>query len=166
MNKLTVAILLISLLTLSCHRNTMPQVITVVKDSTITKLVPVVRDTTVYLPGDTLMYYDTLPCPEAQIKAAVKGKQNRLDINLYKGILSVNCHTDSFRLRIQYLEMQLTKERYLNESKTVQVPVDVPVRVPFIPKIIWIILAISVLLNIWAYRDVFARLISHLIKPW
>ncbi len=158
-------ILLIALLTLSCHRKAVPvRTITVVRDSTITKLLPVFRDTTIYMPGETITYHDSIPCPEAFIGNAITGKQNTLKVSLKNGILHIDCKSDSLKAKIKLLEWQLTKEKYLNESKNIEVPVSVPT--PYIPKWIWLAIGVSILLNLWFLRHPIISIFSHLITKW
>lgn len=80
------------------------------------------------------------------------------------GNLLFNCNTDSLKHKISWLESELRKEKYYNESKTIEVEVSVPK--PFIPKYILWLLGISLAVNAWVFRKPFVNLIKHFFKPW
>jgi hypothetical protein len=80
------------------------------------------------------------------------------------GNLLFSCNTDSLKQKISWLEYQLRKEKYYNETKTVEVEVSVPE--PFIPKYILWMLGVSLAVNAWVFRKPFVNLIKHFFKPW
>lgn len=80
------------------------------------------------------------------------------------GNLLFSCNTDSLKHKISWLESELRKEKYYNETKTVEVEVEVPK--PFIPNYILWIMGISLAVNAWIFRKPFLNLIKHFFKPW
>lgn len=189
MNK-TLTILLISILTLACHRRTLPTAQTVVKDSTVEKVSVTRKDSTFSFPSQSVSIATTIDSLLAVIKRLDSTRSNNQKplINLAdtagltkiavagsgtlsgslwansRGNLLFNCNTDSFKARISWLEYELKKEQYSNQTKTVLVPQPVPT--PYIPKWLLWVLGISLAINAWHFRKPAIDLIKHIAKPW
>lgn len=185
-------ILLISILTLACHRRSMPSAETVVKDSTSEKVSVTRKDSTFSFPKQSTSIATTIDSLLAVIKrlmsdTAVENKptvlKNLADtVGMTKvaesrsgtlrgslwanaqGNLLFNCNSDSLKAKISWLEYQLKKERYMNSSVVKQVPVEVPT--PYIPKWIMWVVGVSLAVNAWFFRKPIAGLIKHIVKPW
>jgi hypothetical protein len=100
-----------------------------------------VKDTTIYLPGDTVSISSAVPCPDAVWSGEAMGTRVSLKATLQNGNLKVSCKTDSLVHRITYLEKELA------HKSTVRVPVAVPViqhRPPWWAKLTLIISLVSI----------------------
>ena len=130
---------------------------TVYKDSIVEKTVYVPKEKIVYIDGEQVTIYDTLPCPDYEATDTSKTGKLTATVRIKNGKLTATCKQDSLQKRITWLEAELTKEKYSlkTTTKTVYVPVDVPK--PFIPKWVKWCIAISLLLNVWFLRwDIFS----------
>jgi hypothetical protein len=145
----------------ACNHKMQPQVITntVVKDSVVTNTVYFPKDSLIYLPGDTLEIYEAIPCPDAVFNREVKTLGSRLSakVNINKGMLTVECKTDSLMQRITWLEKQVITERSKATTTTIQVPVEVIKHKT--PKWCWLLLLAILLLTAWHYRHLIKKLI-------
>ena len=129
--KQLLAILLIALLT-SC----------VTQQRCLEKYPPQVKDSVVYkgrlekftdtlrLPGEQVQIRDTIPCPEANISKEVKRGNVTAKLTIKKGVVTVDCKTDSLQKVIDHYKLLYEKELY--NTKTIAVPttrkIDIVVR--------------------------------------
>ena len=131
---------------------------TIVKDSlVVVEKTTHTRDTT-YLPGDTLEISVAIPCPDAVVNQQVKTGRSKLTVQLQRGQLTVNCHTDSLLTIIDSLTS--TIERNAMHTEMVEVPIDKPV--PYIPKWVWWLVAINVIGLLYLNRHTIIKLVTKL----
>lgn len=96
----------------------------------------IVRDTAIYIPGDTVVMEQVIPCPDVKWQAKATGNKTTVKAEINNGKLKVECHTDSLNQRIQYLEKQV------ENRKEVVRTVEKTLTRRYIPKIVyWIWLA-------------------------
>jgi hypothetical protein len=141
----------------------------VVKDSihTVINTETVVKDSAVFIPGDTVRITDSIPCPDVTYSKEVTKGKITAKVTINKGKLDVECKYDSLMLIIQNLRRELVTFQSYNEHNKAtveQVPVEVPK--PYIPKWLWWFLLASLALNVWYNRKAIVSLASHLIKKW
>lgn len=140
----------------SCHRrvvSTKSQVIEV-RDSIIYERDVQIIDTTIYVPGDSVRIVDTIPCPEAKMNREVVSKNGKTSarVVILDGIVTVDCKTDSLQLLVQMLRRELVRTANF-KSKKQDTSVYEQKQDWYIPRWILWTLAISLLLNVIAYRS-------------
>jgi hypothetical protein len=162
--KSLVTILLLSILFAACStiKYLPAETITTVKDSVSQKTDTLYRDTTIYLPGDSVEIIYALPCPDAVVNDYYESTGNvSLSIKKdSKGKVTINCKADSLKLVIDSLQTLIkTKEKFHSKETTKQVPYPVEVPKPYIPKWMWWALGISVAVNGFSYRKYWLKLL-------
>lgn len=138
--RILITILLFFLLA-ACSRKTTPaQMITLVKDTTITKIE--YRDSIVRIPGETIVISDTIPGAKDDVALRylkeVSGKRATLKVNLSGNHLAVECNVDSLEKVIRALNEKITNTK----SVVVEKPVEVKVPAPYIPRWVWYTMSI------------------------
>lgn len=106
-----------------CFEKFPPQIIT--KDSVVFKDTTIYVKQKIFIPGDTVSFTDTIPCPDVQYHKVVKSTSGRTTakVDIEKGKLSVDCQVDSLNKVIDSLKVQLQmKESYHSEVKVVEKP--------------------------------------------
>jgi len=138
----------------ACSRKMMPQIETVVKDSVVEKTVYVHRDSVIVIPGDSVKIHDTIPCKNVVYHKVAMSKTGSIKavVDINKGMLNVDCKTDSLQNRIEWLEAHANTVR----TKTITTTINNPPK-RFIPKWCKWLLGISVLyvvarVLIWKYK--------------
>lgn len=117
-----IVILILSVLTASCSRKTVPQLRTITKDSIITKTETKYKDTTIFIPGKEVIITDTLPCPDYFKTETKDGLTATASIK--NGDMKVRCAADSLLIELRFLQQQLTWTQELKQQ-TIEVPVEV-----------------------------------------
>lgn len=120
----------------ACSRKAVPvQMITLVKDTTITRVE--YRDSIIRIPGETIAIRDTIPCAKDDVALRylkeVSGKRSTLRVNLSGNKLAVECNVDSLEKVIRGLNEKITNTK----SVVVEKPVEVKVPTPYIPRWVW-----------------------------
>jgi hypothetical protein len=151
--------LILLLMLASCGRKMLPPATVITKDSLVYKEVVKLKDTTIFTPGQNITIYQPVPCPDAVFDTSIRKGNLNTNVKLFKGVLSVNCNTDSLLQRIAWLE----KDRYSlilkADSKSIPYPVEV---IKYkIPKWIWWLILVLSANTLWQYR----YNILSLIKP-
>lgn len=158
---LVFAMLLLS----SCGKKVLPvKSEVVIKDSTTT--VFNYRDTIIKRPAKVVKIHDTIPCPEVNYKSEKTDSTGKLKakVTINKGVLDVECNEDSLQERISWLEKNQYTLKSHHEVK--QVPYEVQVYKWYIPKWLLVLLAISIGLNIWCFRNPIKSFIKHFAVKW
>lgn len=92
------------------------------RDSIAYVEIETLRDTTIYLPGETFTIIDSIPCDEtnkAQLSLKeVKTSRGKLSIEVKDGKLKADCKTDSLQALITARDRTISK---LKEEKSVEV---------------------------------------------
>lgn len=119
----------------ACHKRSLPapSVITITKDSIVERLT--VKDSIITIPGATVTITDTLPCPDVVAASTASNGHLKASYTFKKGLLSINCNTDSLQQRIQWLEAE--KAFYKSASTTIKEPYPVKELVTYVPR--WVI---------------------------
>ena len=149
----------------SCSRRTIPVITNTVeiRDSVSTDTLYIARDTTIYLPGDTLQISEAIPCPDVVVDRRVKAGNITATVHLRNGLLNVDCMTDSLMRVITTQEQRIRSMRTRSEKTTTQVPYEV---IKYrVPKWCWWLLIANVLyIGFMVYRwKTKARLTT---MPW
>lgn len=83
------------------------------KDSVVYIETEKLRDTTIYIPGESYLIFDTIPCDEtntAQLpEKKVKSSRGQLSIEVKNGKLKVACNTDSLKTIIAARDKTISK---------------------------------------------------------
>lgn len=194
MNKVF-TILFIALLTLSCHRRTVPTGTSEVKDSTVEKTTVLRKDSTIsFSPKqsslvttiDSLVAVinrlmsipvkvdSTKPVTLIQNLADTVGKtkiaEKRTD-GIRSSLWADRSGNLLFNCNTDSLKQKISwLETSLRKEKFYKesktIPVPVEVPKPYIPKWMWWLFGISICINIWNYRYSIISLFQHIIKPW
>lgn len=109
-----------------------------------------------YTKGDTIKVMRTVPCPEAKFDTVIKKGKTEMKASIKNGVLDIECNADSLQHIIDSITRLKQKEVY--QSERVEVPVDKPV--PYIPKWVWYLLAITIGLTAWTFRKPLIALIK------
>ncbi len=142
---LTILILLIFFA--SC-KTAQPVIKTVIKDSIITKDTTIYKTVKEYLPGETIEMWQAIPCPDLKMDTSIKKGKTILKASINKGILKMQCETDSLFHIIDSITSIRNTEAWHRE--VIEVPVDKPV--PYIPRWVWFLIAGNVLAVAWKFR--------------
>jgi hypothetical protein len=108
-----------------CFEKFPPQVIT--KDSIILKDTTIYVKQRIFIPGDSVLISDTIPCPDVEYHKEAKSTLGKTTakVDISKGRLTVDCKVDSLNKIIDSLKVQLqTKEAYHKEVQVVEKPVE------------------------------------------
>jgi hypothetical protein len=166
-----ITILCTTFILLSCSKKMQPTVSSIEtykKDSIVVKEKIVTKDTTIYIKGDSVTIYDTIPCPEAEYKKEVISKKGNVTatVDIENGKIHVNCKQDSLQAYITWLETQIIKEKTISEAdvKVVEVPVEVPVK--YTPKWHWYLHGILFILLLYLFGNPISSFVKHLITKW
>ncbi|MDE3185275.1 MAG: hypothetical protein KGM16_17825 [Bacteroidota bacterium] len=151
-------LLFISLLFMaaSCSRKLVPQAPQVIiKDSVVVRTETRYHSDTIHLPGDTLQIITQVPCPDAVFDKTIKKGRTTLSANMFKGVLTINCHEDSLQAVIDSL-MEVTHFQEDWHNKETIVTQTVTVTKPKVPKWCWWLMGLNVLyigirVLIWKY---------------
>lgn len=138
---------------------------TVIKDSTVRDTLRETKDTTIYIPGDTVSIHDSVPCPDAKYSKEVKKGGTTAKVSLNNGKLDVECKTDSLQLIIQMLRREVIRlSNFISVERTTteQVPLEVPK--PYIPKWVWWLVGFNVLYFSIKYRLTLLKGVTWLSK--
>lgn len=160
MNKILT--ILIAVFALSCHRKTVPQKETVVKDSIVYKEKIVRKDSTIFK-KDTVRLNVPVDCPDVKVSDSTKSNKIKLKVHLKNNKITAECNADSLLERITELEKTVELEKYNKEKEIVEIEVDKPV--PYIPKWMWWMLCISLLIIIIFLKNPILAFLKHLKKP-
>ena len=142
---------------ISCCKAPQTIIKTQVKDSIVTQVKTVVKDSLIFLPGDSVTLVDTLPCPELKQSATADKGSIKTSYNISNGKLTINCKTDSLLKRISWLENQYYSTKTHQIKEVIEVPVDKPV--PYIPKWVWFSLLLNLLVLLyllWRFKNSFS----------
>lgn len=163
----TLSILSLIILTSSCNRRACPEV-SITIDSTVEKELDVQKDTVFTIPGSSLEFRTDLnwipgldgtisiaapahPTDTFLISQSVKQGTISAMVSLNrKGVLNVNCKTDSLIQRIKWLEKARYSLQFRQSIKYIPGP-SVPT--PYVPKWVKWALIISVSINAWQFRN-------------
>lgn len=137
----------------SCSKKMQPTHTVETVEKEVITFVP--KDTTIYLPGDSVTIYEMVPCPDAEWQSAAKSETGKTTVTakISKGTISIDCKTDSLLQRIAWLEKQSAKVVTITETVHAK-----PKR--FIPKWVWWLLVLNVIYVGWKFRNPIASLIK------
>lgn len=101
--KILSSLFLLCLALSACSKKLVP---TDTKTTTTTETTYVLKDTTIYVAGDTVRTQIIVPCPGVEIKKQVISKSGKLKatVQLKNNVLDVACESDSLQARISWLE--------------------------------------------------------------
>gem|GEM_PF-3062939 len=171
---LTVLLIVFSVsMIVSCNRHDIPAAQNKEIDTTFRKEKLVYRDTTIIVPGVSILIHDTLPCKEATYHFEKDSGNIKATVDINKGVLTVSCKEDSLKkillnLASDYIEL------YKEKNKTVTV--TVPGRTVtdwYIPKWIWYLIGFNVVFFGWKIASAylfpgnsFLGIIKHWFTKW
>ena len=144
-----------------CSKKMLPGINTVTKDSVTTIIKYVPKDSLIFLPGDTVEISEVIPCPDVewqQTNTSESGK-TKVTAKISKGVLTVNCATDSLQKRITWLEKELSTTRAKETTTTITLP---PKR--YIPKWVWWMLAGFTGLLVYTFRNPLIGIATKLFR--
>jgi len=98
-----------------------PPVVT--KDSIHIIRQTIVKDSLIYLPGDSIGFNNYIGCPEISYTGGASSHQISATATLHNGYLSVNCKYDSLVARIHWLENNQQVYARTHSIKTITQPV-------------------------------------------
>lgn len=146
----------------SCSKKLQPTVETIYKDSIVEKKVVRVRDSVVFLPSDSVIIHDTIPCP-IDYHQEDSSSKTKITVDIKKGKLTAKCQTDSLQQRIHWLENEYLKEKYSLKTHVETKYIEVPKPVKYTPKWHWYVHWLFLLWLIWNYRISLVTLLRKLI---
>ncbi len=84
-----------------------------------------VQSTSITIPGDTVKLTDTVPCPDAVWRGTATSKNGRTSVkaSLNKGLLTVDCKTDSLLKQLDSLRAVIKVKELYHAKETVLPPV-------------------------------------------
>lgn len=100
----------------SCSRKTI-QTASITNDSIVIQHEVQYRDTLITIPGETITINDTIPCPEANVFREVKQGRTTARLWINKGMVQVDCKTDSLQQIVQMLRRELMKVSNFHKEK-------------------------------------------------
>lgn len=123
---------------------------TIIKDSVV------YRDTTITVPGDTVTFTDSIPCPDVVYEKTQKSEKGtvKATVKIKDGKISVKCEVDSLNMVIRNLQYRL---RTIEKEKTIAVQVPVLKKTPWWKSALQliygiVIAAILLVVFLWLYR--------------
>jgi len=119
----------------------------------------VLKDTTVFIPGDTVRLETAVPCPDVSWHTEAKGSKSKIKASVTKGKLIVECFTDSLTHRIQLLEKQLERTYKTETAKTITAPIQYQT-----PKWVWWIIIIETGLLAIVFRKEILSVAKHFVN--
>lgn len=144
-------ILMVSLIMIGCCASRKAPIPKEETKETITERIQyVVKDTAIFIPGDTVRIETAIPCPDIMWHTVAKGNKSKITASLNKGKLTVECITDSLTQRIQYLEKRLERKSQTVTTITEVVPKEVIKNK--VPKLIWWIIVLETGMILFAFR--------------
>lgn len=163
---LIIAILPVLLLLFSCTTQKRclakfpPEV--VVKDSIVTNTEVRYRDTTIFIPGKTIMLTQKAPCIDFSFSKKSDDGNTTLSVNSKNGVLTATCESDSLKQVIKGLkEIISTTSKYKTITKTFNV--NKPVPTPYIPLWVFGSILLNLFLIIVFIRKPLLKLIQYYI---
>lgn len=137
----------------------------VVKDSLVKDSVIIVKDSLITVPGKTVTLVDTIPFCDSSLLFHLQKKNNGATITVTgkgKNIVAT-CECDSLKVLVQMLRRELVRQTNFKNRVEVKVQ-QVPVKVKYLPKWVFGLIAYSVLLTAWHFRKPIIKLIQY-YKP-
>ncbi len=130
-----------------------------VTDNTITKRE--FRDTLIRIPANGVLVNKNLPadCPQVDFDTTAKKGNVSVNVKIKNNHLSVDCKADSLEKVIR----GLIETRSQTQTITKEIPVQVLVDNPYIPKWIWYLVGVLAALAAWGNRKFLIGIIK-LIK--
>ncbi len=129
---------------------------TIIKDSIIEREKIVVKDSLIYMPGDTLEIGFAIPCPGGE-KIDLKKTSKQLNLSIKsdsKGNLTVRCASDSLLKVIARLTtIMRDKEHHKSNVQTITVTRIEKVPAYKIPKWVWVLLAGNAVYFAFKFRN-------------
>ncbi len=155
-----VLIILCMALLAGCSRHVIPQQSIVSEDSTITKIE--YRDTVIRIPAKTVEVIKMVPgnCPD--FDTTVKKGNTTVSLSKKGNRLKVDCHEDSLKMVIKALNWRVERMRNVVQ----QVPVNVEVPKPYIPRWVWWTMGALLTAAAWGNRKLIIRLIKLITGLW
>jgi len=149
---LMLLVVLTMLLSIGCSKKLQPTVETVYRDSIVERVTYIPKEKVIYIDGEQVTIYDTLPCPDYYAADSSKTGKLTATVRIKNGKLTATCKQDSLQKRVEWLEAELIKEKYSLKTRIETKYVNVDVEVPYIPKWLLWVLAISIIINVIVFR--------------
>lgn len=162
-NKLAVILFLFA--SASCSKKMLPQggEKIMMQDSVHEHTTVIYKDTSIFIPGQSITVVDSIPCPEAILHTVKKDGRLTAKINISNGKIEVNCNQDSLLKVISFLESKVTTLQKIHTTETTK---GVPVEVTRyrVPKWVWWLMGANVLYITWYFRKGIFSIIQSVIK--
>lgn len=151
----TIIVLVLSVLLISCCGSRKATAVKEdVKENRTETIKYVVRDTTIMIPGDTVLMKQPIPCPDVVWQGEASSNKTKVTAKIRDGTIEVACAADSLNETIQYLEREL--ERQHNKEKVITKTIEKK----YIPKSVYWVGLIELIAALILFRKPLLKLIA------
>ena len=91
---------------------------TIIKDSVSVVIRDSISTDTIFLPGESILIHDTIPCPDVEYHREVRSNNTIATVHISKGVITVECKTDSLQHIIEVKNKIIDKYRFHSSEKT------------------------------------------------
>lgn len=163
----SILIIVVTMLLLAgCSKKLQPTIETVHNDSIVETIKYVPKKEIVYIDGEQVIIYDTIKCQDYEATATSATGKLTNTVSIKNGRLTSTCKQDSLQHIVEWLETELTKEKYSLKTRTETKYVPVDKLIKYTPKWHWYLHAVLLLLVLWIFRTPIISLAKHLLSKW